>query len=138
MTNIINLDAYFEEVDLLKQKINKQVSYITENIQHFNCDPNVKKFLQLATNNCILLCKGSTQRLHKLIHSEKLNLQNLKVGSKIDVQTFFNNTKCQLIKDVDDNKHLLLIYYTSTSLPSTQLAIFYNDDHVVTHIQTKL
>ena len=138
MTNIVNLDPYFEEVDLLKQQINKQVSYINENIHHFNCDPNVKKFLQLATNNCILLCKGSLQRLHKLIHSEKLNLQNLKVGSKIDVQTFFNNTKCQLIEDVDDNKHLLLIYYTSTAAPSTQLAIFYNDDHVVINIQTKL
>lgn len=138
MANIVNLDAYFEEVDLLKQQINKQVSYITENIQQFNCDPNVKKFLQLATSNCILLCKGSIQRLYELIHSEKLNLQNLKVGSKIDVQTFFNHTKCQLIDDVDDNKHLLLIYYTSTASPSTQLAIFYNDNHVVTHIQTKL
>ena len=73
MSNIVNLDAYFEEVDLLKQQINKQVSYITENIQHFNCDPNVKKFLQLATNNCILLCKGSIRRLHELIHSKKLN-----------------------------------------------------------------
>lgn len=138
MDNIVNLDTYFEEVDLLKQQINKQVSYITENIQHFKCDANVKKFLQLATNNCILLCKGSIQRLYELIHSEKLNLQNLKVGSKIDVQTFFNNTKCQLIEDVSDNKHLLLIYYTSTASPSTQLAIFYNDDHVVTNIQTKL
>lgn len=138
MTNIVNLDAYFEEVDLLKQQINKQVSYITENIQHFNCDPNVKKFLQLATNNCILLCKGNIQRLHELIHSEKLNLQNLKVGSKIDVQTFFNHTKCQLIEDLDDNKHLLLIYYTSTASPSTKLAIFYNDEHVVTNIQIKL
>lgn len=138
MPNIINLDAYFEEVDLLKQQINKQAYYITENIQHFNCDPNVKNFLQLATNNCILLCKGSIQRLHELIHSEKLNLQNLKVGSKIDIQTFFNHTKCQLIEDVDNNKHLLLIYYTSTASPSTQLAIFYNDEHVVTNIQIKL
>lgn len=138
MTNTVNLDAYFEEIDLLKQQIEKQVERINENIQQFNCDPNVKKFLQLATSNCILLCKGNIRRLHELIHSEKLNLQNLKIGSKIDVQTFFNKTKCQLIEDVDDNEHLLLIYYTSTASPSTQLAIFYNDNHVVTKIQTKL
>lgn len=135
MANIVNLDAYFEEVDLLKQQINKQVSYITENIQHFKCDANVKKFLQLATNNCILLCKGNIQRLHELIHSEKLNLQNLKIGSKIDVQTFFNHTKCQLIKNVHENEHMLTIYYTSTSSPSSKLAIFYNDDHFVTRIK---
>ena len=138
MTDIINLDAYFQEVELLKQEIEKQVNHINENIQQFNCDPNVKKFLQLAISNDILLCKGNIKRLHELIHSEKLNLQNLKIGSKIDVQTFFNHTKCQLIEDLDDNKHLLLIYYTSTTSPSTQLAIFYNDDHVVTNIQTKL
>lgn len=138
MADIINLDAYFEEVGLLKQQINKQAYYITENIQHFNCNPNVKKFLQLATNNCILLCKGSIQRLHELIHSEKLNLQNLKIGSKIDVQTFLNHTKCQFIEDLNENEHLLLIYYTSSATPSTKLAIFYNDDHVVTNIQTKL
>ena len=138
MTNIVNLDAYFQEINLLKQEIEKQVNRINENIQQFNCDPNVKKFLQLATNNCILLCKANIQRLHELIHSEKLNLQNLKIGSKIDVQTFFNNTKCQLIEDLNDNEHLLLIYYTSSATPSTQLAIFYNDDHVVTNIQTKL
>lgn len=94
--------------------------------------------VQRATYNCILLCKGNIKRLHELIHSEKLNLQNLKIGSKIDVQTFFNHTKCQLIEDVDDNKHLLLIYYTSTASPSAKLAIFYNDNHVVTNIQTKL
>lgn len=138
MSNIINLDAYFEEIDLLKQEIEKQVNRINENIQQFNCDPNIKKFLQLATSNCILLCKGNIKRLHELIHSEKLNLQNLKIGSKIDIQTFFNHTKCQLIEDLNDNEHLLLIYYTSSATPSTQLAIFYNDDHVVTNIQTKL
>lgn len=138
MTNIVNLDTYFEEIDLLKQEIEKQVNRINENIQQFNCDPNVKKFLQLATSNGILLCKANIQRLHELIHSEKLNLQNLKIGSKIDVQTFFNNTKCQLIEDLNDNEHLLLIYYTSSATPSTQLAIFYNDDHVVTNIRTKL
>jgi hypothetical protein len=137
MTNIINLDAYFEEVDLLKQEIEKQVNRINENIQQFNCDPNVKKFLQLATSNGILLCKANIQRLHELIHSEKLNLQNLNVGSKIDVQTLFNHTKSKLIEGVDDNKHLLLIYYTATTSPSTKLAIFYNDDHVVTNIQIK-
>lgn len=138
MSNIVNLDVYFQEVDLLKQEIEKQVNHINENIQQFKCDPNVKKFLQLATNNCILLCKGNIQRIHKLIHSEKLNLQNLKIGSKIDVQTFLNHTKCQFIEDLNENEHLLLIYYTSSSTPSTKLAIFYNDDHVVTHIQTKL
>ena len=36
MANIVNLDAYFEEVDLLKQQINKQVFYITENIATCN------------------------------------------------------------------------------------------------------
>ena len=138
MANIVNLDTYFEEVDLLKQQINKQVSRITENIQQFNCDPNVKKFLQIATNNCILLCKGNIQRLHELIHSEKLNLQNLKIGSKIDVQTFLNHTKCQLIKDVYKNEHMLTIYYTSTNSPSSRLAIFYNEEHFVTRIEIKL
>lgn len=138
MTNIVNLDAYFEEIDLLKQEIEKQVNRINENIQKFNCDLNVKKFLQLATNNCILLCKGNSQRLHELIHSKKLNLQNLNVGSKVDVQTFFNHTKCQLIEDVNDNEHLLLVYYTSSATPSTQLAIFYNDNHFATRIENKL
>lgn len=138
MTNIVNLDTYFQEVDLLKQEIEKQVNRINENIQQFNCDPNVKKFLQLATSNGILLCKGNIKRLHELIHSEKLNLQNLNIGSKVDVQTFLNHTKCQFIEDLNDNEHLLLIYYTSSATPSTQLAIFYNDDHVVTNIQTKL
>ena len=138
MANITNLDAYFEEIDLLKQQIDKQVSYITQNIQHFNCDPNVKKFLQLATNNCILLCRGNIQRLHELIQSEKLNLQNLKIGSKIDTQTFLSHTKCQLIKNVYENEHMLTIYYTSTNSPSSRLAIFYNEEHVVTRIEIKL
>lgn len=74
MSNITKLDAYFEEIDLLKQQINKQVSRITENIQHFKCDPNVKTFLRLATYNCILYDKGDMQELYDLIHSEKLNL----------------------------------------------------------------
>lgn len=138
MANIINLDAYFEEVDLLKQQINKQISRITENIQQFNCDPNVKTFLRRATYNCILYDKGDIQELYDLIHSEKLNLQNLNVGSKINIQTFLNNTECSILEDIDENEHMLLIDYVTTAVPLSQLAIFYDDNHVVTHIQTKL
>lgn len=138
MATIINLDAYFEEVDLLKQQINKQVSRITENIQHFKCDPSIKTFLRRATYNCILYDKGDIQELRDLIHSEKLNLQNLNVGSKINIQTFLNNTECSILEDIDENEHMLLIDYATTAVPLSQLAIFYDDNHVVTHIQTKL
>lgn len=138
MANIINLDAYFKEVDLLKQQINKQVSRITENIQHFKCDPSVKTFLQRATYNCILYDKGDIQELYDLIHSEKLNLQNLNVGAKINLQTYLNNTECHILDDVGENEHMLLIGYATTDVPLSQLAIFYNDNHIVTHIQTKL
>lgn len=138
MADIINLDAYFEEVNLLKQQINKQVSKITENIQHFKCDPSVKTFLRRATYNCILYDKGDIQELRDLIHSEKLNLQNLKVGSKINIQTFLNHTECSILEDIDENEHMLLIDYATTAAPLSQLAIFYDDNHVVTHIQTKL
>lgn len=138
MSNITKLDAYFEEVDLLKQQVNKQVSYITENIQHFKCDPNVKTFLRRATYNCILYDKGDMQELYDLIHSEKLNLQNLNVGTKINLQTYLNNTECHILDDVGENEHMLLIDYATTAVPLSQLAIFYNDNHIVTHIQTKL
>lgn len=138
MANIDNLDAYFEKVDLLKQQINKQVSRITENIQHFKCDPSVKTFLRRATYNCILYDKGDIQELYDLIHSEKLNLQNLNVGSKINLQTFLNHTECSILEDIDENEHMLLIEYATTAVPVSQLAIFYNDNHIVTHIQTKL
>lgn len=138
MANITNLDAYFEEIDLLKQQINKQVSYITENIQHFKCDPNIKTFLRRATYNSILYDKGDIQELYDLIHSEKLNLQNLNIGSKINIQNYLNNTECSILEDIDENEHMLLIYYATTAVPLSQLAIFYDDNHVVTHIQTKL
>lgn len=138
MNNIINLDTYFEEVNLLKQQINKQVSRITDNIQQFDCDSNVKDFLRRATYNCILYSKGDIQELYDLIHSEKINLQNLKVGSKLDIQTYLNHTECSILEDINENEHMLLIDYATTAVPLSQLAIFYNDDHVVTNIQTKL
>lgn len=138
MANITNLDPYFEEIDSLKQQINKQVSRITENIQHFKCDPNVKTFLRRATYNSILYNKGDIQELYDLIHSEKLNLQNLNIGSKINIQNYLNNTKCSILENIDKNEHMLLIDYATTAVPLSQLAIFYNDNHVVTHMQVKL
>lgn len=138
MSNLTNLDVYFEEIDVLKQQINKQVSRIADNIQQFNCDPNVKDFLRRATYNCILFSKGDMQELHELIHSEKLSLQNLKVGSKLDIQTYHSHTNCLIFNDADENEHMLLIDYAKTERPQTQLAIFYNNNHVVTHIQVKL
>lgn len=138
MANIVNLDAYFEEVELLKQQINKQVSRITDNIQQFNCDPDVKTFLRRATYNCLLHSEGDMQELRDLIHNEKVDLQNLKIGTKIDPQQFLNHTECSLFDDINEKEDMLLIIYAPDAIPLSQLAIFYNDKHIITKFSVKL
>jgi hypothetical protein len=133
MTNKIKkLNQQIETIKSLKESISCQEREIKLGIATFQCSEKIKSFLFRATEYCVRNTSRELDVLDELLHSEDLNLQNLKEGSTINPKAFckfkyFKKTpNCQN----KDETRLILKYKRGND----EIHIIYNQNQVVTRI----
>jgi len=129
---IQKLNQQIETIKSLKEKINHQEKEIKSTIDAFLCSDKLKHFLFRATEYYVRDSSREIDILNELLHSENLNLQNLKEGSTINVNAFckFKYCKKESKNFKKDETRLILKYKRGKD----EIHIICNQNQVVTRI----
>ena len=133
MTNKIQkLNQQIEQIKSLNEAICYQEKEIKLAIDTFQCSEKIKRFLFRATEYYVRDASREIDVLDELLHSEDLNLQNLKEGSTINVNAFCKFKYCKKAsKNLNkDETRLILKFKRGTH----EIHIICNQNQVVTRI----
>lgn len=133
MTNKIQkLNQQIEKIKSLKEELISQEEEIKSFIETFQCSAKIKSFLSRATEYYVEDASRETDILNELLHSEDLNLQNLKEGSTINVNAFCKFKYCKKsIKNLNKDETRLILKYKRGN---HEIHIICNQNQVVTRI----
>lgn len=139
MSSQIIFQELIEQTNELKKKIYQQAKQMNKQINTLNCDPTVKHFLKDAVDVCFVQTNclfGNIKVLSELLHSPKLNLQHLNIGSKIDIEKFLNCENTSLTINQGKNQRYLRVQSMVDDEYPTTLEINLDKNNCVTSFQT--
>lgn len=133
MTNKIKkLNQQIKQIKSLNEAICYQEKEIKLIIHTFQCSEKIKRFLFRATEYYVRDASKEIDVLDELLHSEDLNLQNLKEGSTINVNTFCKFKYCKKAsKNLNKDETRLILKYKRGN---HEIHIICNQNQVVTRI----